>query len=393
VSVVLVMAILSAACGAMDESTTTSTTSAEIVPVAVDYREPGPYSVGMTMLSTADAPVTVWYPADPATAGDEPDITGYDITDVLPPNVVSVMPSILVPPVETVGHLDVPLASDGPFPVVLYSHGLGGFAENASGQAQHLASWGFVVAAPDHGDRDLLAALFTSPDQASDDVDADVRELRATLGRLAQENARNDGVLRNGLDLDSVGAIGHGEGGRAVARLANDPDVDLWIGQAPLPPLPPLTPLEQLAGVPLAERLADAEPPAKPSLVIAGEGDTIVPLVEVRTLFEWLPSPKRLAVLAGAGHQVFTDLCPPLAGQQGLTRSADTIPAPVGLLARLEDGCVRQGPDLEAALEVVFHLDTAMLRWAFDLDASDASLEPAFVESLFADALAGYEVG
>jgi fermentation-respiration switch protein FrsA (DUF1100 family) len=386
-------AFATGACGSMGESTTTSATSAEIVPVAVDYRDPGPYAVGVTMFSTADAPVMAWYPADPTVVGDEPNITGYDITDVLPANVAAAVPSILVPAVEAAGHLDVPLASDGPFPVVLYSHGLGGFARNTSAQAQHLASWGFVVAAPDHGDRDLSAALFTSEDEALADVDADVRELRATLGRLAQENARNEGVLRNGLDLDSVGAIGHGEGGRAVARLANDPDVDLWIGQAPVPPLPPLTPLEQLAGIPLADRLADTEPPAKPSLVIVGELDAVVPLGEVRTLFDWLASPKRLVVLAGAGHQVFTDLCPPLSRQQGLTRSAATIPAPIELLTRLEDGCATQGSDLEAALDVVFHLDTAMLRWVFELDASDASLDPAFVESLFAGALASYEVG
>ncbi len=385
------LTLLAVACGRLDNDTTSTTLAPSVEPVPVDYSGPGPYPIGLTMITTADAPAMVWYPA--ASADDEApaaSVDGYDLADVLPAEVAAAVPAGLVPPVETSGLLDAPLSADGPFPVVLYSHDVAGFSRNASHQAEHLASWGFVVAAPQHADRDLLAALFGTVGEM--EPAADVRELRATLGRLAQENARSDGVLRNGLDLDRVGAIGHGAGGRAVALLANDPDVDVWIGQATTAPLDPLAPLEQLVAPPLGERLAGATPPNKPSMLLAAADDRVVTLDDVQVLFEWLPSPKRLAVLAGTGHQVFTDLCEPLSGRAGLAAVVEAAPELSDLATRLDDGCLVPSPAIGTAAEVIDHLDTAMLRWALGLDATEVSLDPAYVEGLFPGALGSYVV-
>ena len=46
-----------------------------------------------------------------------------------------------------------------------------------------------------------------------------------------------------------------------------------------------------------------------PSLIIAAEGDTIVELDRVMQTYDWLDSPKRLAVIADSGHAVFVDPC------------------------------------------------------------------------------------
>ena len=45
-----------------------------------------------------------------------------------------------------------PATDGGPFPLVIFSHGSGGLPENQSFFTEHLASWGFVVAAPPHPD-------------------------------------------------------------------------------------------------------------------------------------------------------------------------------------------------------------------------------------------------
>ena len=44
----------------------------------------------------------------------------------------------------------MPVADGGPYPLALYSHGSSGQRFVASGNAELLASHGFVVAAPDH---------------------------------------------------------------------------------------------------------------------------------------------------------------------------------------------------------------------------------------------------
>ena len=40
--------------------------------------------------------------------------------------------------------------AQGRFPLVVFSHGYGGLRTQSSFLTAHLASWGFVVAAPDH---------------------------------------------------------------------------------------------------------------------------------------------------------------------------------------------------------------------------------------------------
>ena len=52
----------------------------------------------------------------------------------------------------------VPVAT-GRYPLVVFSHGYAGFRDQSTFLTAFLASWGFVVAAPDHYSRDLTEVL------------------------------------------------------------------------------------------------------------------------------------------------------------------------------------------------------------------------------------------
>jgi hypothetical protein len=82
--------------------------------------------------------------------------------------------------------------------------------------AAHLASWGVVVASPDHPSRDLRNVLGAT---ASGDPAESVAELLAARVLMSET-----GPLTGMIDLDGPwAAIGHSAGGSTVARLAADP--------------------------------------------------------------------------------------------------------------------------------------------------------------------------
>lgn len=116
------------------------------------YAAPGPYAVGvqdaLIPASAAnddrpDAPgralaVSIWYPAQ--AAEDAAPVT-YDLGMFT---------------LTGIAHRDAaPNAGGGPYPLVVYSHGHAAFREHNAFLTEHLASYGFVVIAPDHPGNNL----------------------------------------------------------------------------------------------------------------------------------------------------------------------------------------------------------------------------------------------
>jgi predicted dienelactone hydrolase len=99
----------------------------------------GPYTVGYREDTvTYDHPIAggerslrlaVWWPSD--------DVTGTEVRY-----------DLAFPAPGVFGNAGV--AAGGPFPLIVFSHGHQGFAENSAFLMRHLASHGFVVVAPDH---------------------------------------------------------------------------------------------------------------------------------------------------------------------------------------------------------------------------------------------------
>lgn len=107
-------------------------------------------------------------------------------------------------------------------PVVVYSHGYGETRETASPYLEVLASFGFVVAVPEHigsnhqFQQDLLKGLTDESFAASEFVDRPL-DISYVLDVLEQNNASEFG---DRLNLQQVGAAGHSFGGYTVMMLA-----------------------------------------------------------------------------------------------------------------------------------------------------------------------------
>ena len=82
----------------------------------------------------------------------------YDIADWLPPALKKLVPAGYSVTYPSGGVRGVP-AAPGRYPLVVFSHGYAGFRDQSTFLTARLASWGFIVAAPDHYSRDLTEVL------------------------------------------------------------------------------------------------------------------------------------------------------------------------------------------------------------------------------------------
>ncbi len=164
--------------------------------------EPGPYSAGfrateVTYTSSEGARnlrFAVWYPTDD-TEGTGPRYNGL---------------------VESDGAFEgAGLAAGGPFPLHVYSHGHQGYAEASGFLMEHLATHGFVVAAPDHtgnttfdgSDRDTEIYFLRS-----EDIGASIDAVLAASADLA--------FLSGAVESSGITASGHSFGGYTLHGLA-----------------------------------------------------------------------------------------------------------------------------------------------------------------------------
>jgi dienelactone hydrolase len=387
-----------------DQGTASTMPSSPTVPETqpADYAGRGALAVGVVSLSIdQERPVEVFYPADPGSVPSDAVVFSYTAEDVWG-DLAGLLESGDVDPVEVPGAWrDIPPAV-GSFPVVVVSHGLGGNRFNFSLHAAHLASWGYVVAVPQHPVRDLSA--FSS---GVDPSPSDEATILRTIGALEDENGRAGSQLE-GIVVDHAAAIGHSAGGRDAALAAYDDAVDTWIGLAPTPPIPD----EVLTGRNIYDEakgdfdaaagefdleafMESTEPPDVPSLMLVADGDFVYSVEERRRVFDWLPAPKTFVVLAATGHYVFADECltfeqagvVPYAATFGLQPESET-------LQLLEDGCLGPGDaPVEEVWGVWYHLTVAHLNSVFgiDGDAARAALDPEFVNQRFGERIAAYD--
>lgn len=388
-ALLLAVAFVAAACGTgegADEAATTTT-----VPLADQpaYEGPGPYVVGTTTLDLEGRVVEVWYPADPgAEAGATKDV--FEIRDLLPEALKSLVPDELNPRYETAAYLDIPASGDGPFPLVIFAHGFGAYPTEYQFLLTHLASWGFVVAGPDFNERSLLAA-FTGAGATTTTTDEEAARrlaeqrlageaaiMTGTRELLAAENDRPGGLLEGRVDTTNVGVAGHSAGvTSAVAAADTDPSVKTFIAMS--------------GGRPPGGGF-DLPSPAKPGMVMTGGRDQIATLDRVEGFYRSLDPPKRLVVIDDAGHNSFNDLCVIGTDQGGLVEIAKKvgIPVPEQLERLFNDGCVGEFLPPADAWPPILHFVTAQLRHELGIDPEPVGLGPG-VATAFPPATVTYE--
>ena len=175
--------------------------SAGPVDLVAELTAPGPYPVGyresvVAYPDPADSSATrslrlaVWYPAAAEEGGEAHYLSGA---------------------IPAEGVYDAPAAIAGPLPVAVFSHGHQGYAENSGFLMEHLASHGWVVAAPDH--------------TGNTTFDGGDRETSIYYQRPADITAVLDALLAGEVDgvpsvSEPAGLMGHSFGGYTSYSLA-----------------------------------------------------------------------------------------------------------------------------------------------------------------------------
>jgi dienelactone hydrolase len=241
---------------------------------------------------------------------------------------------------------------------VVFSHGFGGFRTQSSELTAAIASWGFVVAAPDHPRRNLTRVLFGPPGTTTD-----LQDLDATLTMMGRKTGNPASAFHRHVDMTHVGAVGHSAGGLAVENLAvTDKRVDTFVG---------------MAGASKGALDEEASKvPRKPGLLLAATADGIVALDQMDQAYDAMKKPKRIVYFGGFGHLAFSDMCEIGESDGGLLAIADLLGIPVsGQLATLAtDGCLDPTLDPTLAWPAIQHVVVAHLRRVFGIDTSDSAL-------------------
>ncbi len=342
-------------------STTAPTTIPDAATMAALYTEAGPYPVGVTSLElTAGNKVEVWYPAIEGTTGTD----SYDMRDFIPEAISALLTADVPAVYEYPAGRDAGAAT-GTFPVVLFSHGYSGIRFQSTFLTSHLASWGIIVAAPDHWSRDLFHTL-SAP---VGDRNSSITELLETLDLVTAENVRPGSRLEGMVDAERVVAMGHSAGGGTILGAALDDRIDVYISLA-----------SGALGMGGDSSAAPALP-NKPSFFIAGALDGIISAEEAtRPSFEAVPGPSRLWIIDGVGHNGFDDFCTfgNGSGIIGVAIASGLGPLLEGMgnLKSLgEDGCLPPAQPVDLGFPIIRHAVVAQLRFWFGDDASPMGLD------------------
>ncbi|MAG29512.1 MAG: hypothetical protein CL908_01305 [Deltaproteobacteria bacterium] len=256
-----------------------------------DHTERGPYAVGVcqtTVMAGEDSdlqlPTEIWYPAHgPASEADLPDDAPHPLG------------------LSHRAKPDLP-AIDVPCPLIVFSHGNSGFRQQSTFLTTHLASWGAVVAAPDHVGNTFTEMLALADEEARRDVHVEMRarrpgDLRDVVAALLDERVANLPPL----DGQRLGLLGHSFGGwTALKGPALEPRARAVCSLAPV-------------SEPFVGRKAFAAgelplPKGIRSLVLAARDDVLVDLdTSILPLFERLGPDAALEVIDGADHFHFCD--------------------------------------------------------------------------------------
>ncbi|MFI0453773.1 alpha/beta hydrolase family protein [Actinomadura sp. 6N118] len=185
--------------------------------------------------------IQIWYPA--AT------IRGYPQAPWMTPATARAYEQVARLPVfnwpTTAGHRGAPVKRrQGGWPVLLYSHGLGGPRTEATALVADLASHGYIVVTIDHT-HDSLVVEFpdghlehsATPELTDDNelevttksVNARVADTRFVLDQLIEINRGHNAEHRplprglpGAFDLAHVGMLGHSDGGSTTAAVLHD---------------------------------------------------------------------------------------------------------------------------------------------------------------------------
>lgn len=249
----------------------------------LDPAVPGPFAVGVVTLELTDEtrartlPVEIWYPADLERGAGTPNV--YDL--------------------GTIGEIPTAALRDaapaeGTFPLVLFSHGFAGIRFQSYFLTEHLASHGYVVAAPDHIGNTIadLGSLNDDEAIAQSAIDRPL-DMSFLLDRMIAGDTGVDVTI----DPARVATSGHSFGGWTSLETARQDDrIAAVLSLAP--------------GFRVTSTPEDVAEIGRPVALFGGSADETTPFdTGQQPAYEAAAPPKLLVRIEGAGHLDFSDLC------------------------------------------------------------------------------------
>ncbi|MEH2033346.1 MAG: alpha/beta hydrolase [Nostoc sp.] len=224
-----------------------------------------------------------------------------------------------------------------PRPIIVISHGLGSDRTSFAYLAEHLASYGFVVAVPEHpgsNSKQIQALLAGTADTITNpreliDRPLDIKFLLDELTRLSQ----SDSTFKGRLNLQEIGIVGQSFGGYTALALAGA-KINFQQVKADCPALKDtlnVSLLLQCLALKLPKtqyNLSDQRIKAAiainpvdssifgqaslsqikiPVMIVSGSADTVAPaLAEQIQPFTWLTTPNKYLVIINGGTHFST---------------------------------------------------------------------------------------
>ena len=271
----------------------------------------GPLPVGVMsqdLLNPKDGriiPTEIWYPATDEYLGqDLSEETQDKFTDMDPIPAFWEGPSYAIQ--EAVRDAAV---REGFYPLVINSHGHGGFRRYISFFCSHLASHGYVVASPDHVGNTIMDMMnfANKTEQELIEIGTQVflnrpEDIRIVINNILENLTPIPSEI---IDREHIGVTGHSYGGWTIL-MATSRDERIS------------------AALPLASAGGAFQDPNAvnyfydalnlkwkrevPILYLAAEKDTLVKISSIRDLFNRSNEPKGLIVLKNADHLHFSML-------------------------------------------------------------------------------------
>lgn len=278
----------------------------------VDPTVRGPLAVGTRAVSISagadrDLTVQLWYPATEEARAEETAGHPLELLEIDSTRRATLEPLVRDAPDGCTrktlrSAIDAPLlGGDTRLPLVLFSHCHSCARFSEAVVAERLASWGFVVAAPDHVGNTLYEELQgTSAAINEEFLRVRAADIRAVLDAILDGTAPLPAEFEGRFDSEAVGMFGHSYGSVTTGLVLETDDRVQAGAMIAAPPENPLIP-----GVTLANL-------SQPALfVLAEEDNSITELGNalIRTNFADYPNRAHLVSVKDAGHWSFSDIC------------------------------------------------------------------------------------
>lgn len=196
---------------------------------------------------------------------------------------------------------------EGTFPLIIFSHGFGGFNRIASHLCCHLASHGYIVASPNHVGNTIMDMV-----KLADKTD---QELMNLLSQVFLDRPKDilfliDCILENNASIPSdvikgeyVGVTGHSFGGWTTLMATSQDER-----------ISTILPIASAGGAvqdpneenPFYDALDLNWKHEVNTLYVAADKDAQVPITSIYDLFNRTHEPKRMFVLNNAAHMHFS---------------------------------------------------------------------------------------